>query len=263
MKYKTLLFFISLFSYNAFCTENIQLIKKFSNSNYFDDWDYSIFPHNLEGGFGKKQLQNSIDKMDANLSKTWIAKEDFHNNILSCRLKNNISSQDGNIVFVTSKNNCPNKSKYSTAYLDYYKDVHYGYYQARIKSASKGINNAFWFKSDNGYEIDIAEIHSPNIINITIHKWIDGKPLSYGFIFKTKSNLSSEFHLYGLKWQTDNMIFYFDNEPILRVSGFGDNIYAGTLKLSTAVSRYSGYDSKFKIDKNMTVSNVIVAPTSE
>ncbi|HBU7186428.1 TPA: family 16 glycosylhydrolase, partial [Klebsiella pneumoniae] len=91
----------------------------------------------------------------------------------------------------------------------------------------------------------------------------DGKPLSYGFIFKTKSNLSSEFHLYGLKWQTDNMIFYFDNEPILRVSGFGDNIYAGTLKLSTAVSRYSGYDSKFKIDKNMTVSNVIVAPTSE
>lgn len=106
MKYKTLLFFISLFSYNAFCTENIQLIKKFSNSNYFDDWDYSIFPHNLEGDFGKKQLQNSIDKMDANLSKTWIAKEDFHNNILSCRLKNNISSQDGNIVFVTSKNNC-------------------------------------------------------------------------------------------------------------------------------------------------------------
>lgn len=56
MKYKTLFFFISLFSYNAFCTENIQLIKKFSNSNYFDDWDYSIFPHNLEENFEKKTV---------------------------------------------------------------------------------------------------------------------------------------------------------------------------------------------------------------
>ncbi|ENZ7340279.1 glycoside hydrolase family 16 protein [Klebsiella aerogenes] len=261
MKYKVLFFFTSLFSYNAFCAENIQLIKNFSTSNYFDGWGYSIFPHDLEKSVEKKQFQNSNDKIDVNLSKTWIAQNDFHNNILSCRLKDNITSLNGDIIFVTSKYNCPNKSKYSTAYLDYYKSIHYGYYQARIKSASKGINNAFWFKSNNGYEIDIAEIHSPNIINVTIHKWIDGKPLSYGFIFKTTSNLSNEFHLYGMEWKTDNMIFYFDNKPILRVFGFGDNIESGTLKLSTAVSRYSGYDSKFRIDKNMTVSNVIVTPT--
>lgn len=263
MKYKLFSFFILFFSHNVLCAENIQLIKKFTNSNYFDSWGYSIFPHELQVGGKNKQLRSINEKMDAKLFKTWIPKEDFHNNILSCRLRDNISSLNGNVVFNTSKNNCPNKSKFSTAYLDYYKNIHYGYYQAKIKSASKGVNNAFWFKSNNGYEIDIAEIHTPNIINITIHKWIGGKPLSYGFIFKTKSNLSDDFHLYGLKWQTDDMIFYFDNVPVLRVYGFGDSIDAGTLKLSTAISRYSGYDSNFRIDKNMIVSSVAVEPSFE
>lgn len=258
MKCNILIFFCVVVNINISSASEVRLVRNFSTSSYFKNWEFSLYPEpdsSLNSLMERNHLETTVH---ANLLKSWIPINDFHDNILSCRLISNILLRKEGVVFNTSKNDCQNNASYSTAYMNYYKSTKYGYYEAKIKAASKGINNAFWFKSKNGYEIDIAEIHSPNTINITIHKWINGKNLSYGFIFKSNANLNEGFHKYGFMWKPEYMIFYFDDMPILKISGYSKDIESGTLKLSTAVSKYSGYDSNFTINKHMIVSYVTV-----
>jgi beta-glucanase (GH16 family) len=46
----------------------------------------------------------------------------------------------------------------------------YGFFGAYIKIADvSGLNKAFWLVTEDHFEIDIAEIHFPNDVRLTLH----------------------------------------------------------------------------------------------
>lgn len=96
----------------------------------------------------------------------------------------------------------------------------YGYFEMRAKIPSgKGLWPAFWlYSSEPGHsdEIDIMEAigHDPHTIHMTQHYW-DWR------LQKTKSihgqhtgiDYSKDFHLYGMWWTPEKIVWYVDGTP--------------------------------------------------
>jgi len=75
------------------------------------------------------------------------------------------------------------------------------------------------------FEIDINEGHYPNKVNTAIHNWsditvdADGKSThpSWGKSFHYENiDFSKEYHIFGLEWTKDEIIFYLDRKEIRR-----------------------------------------------
>ena len=93
----------------------------------------------------------------------------------------------------------------------------YGYIEASMKMPkSKGFWPAFWtLPGEGGWppEIDIHEFLSSHERRVTgaYHYGEGGEDLhSYGIFHYTGSDLSEEFHRYGLEWAPDHLSWYFD-----------------------------------------------------
>lgn len=110
----------------------------------------------------------------------------------------------------------------------------YGYYEARMKAANAASSSSFWFQAppENGLrsvELDVCElvgnpIHDnakfPNYdrrIPINTHYFPPGGDYSNPFKHTASSRLADAFHVYGVDWQADKIIFYFDGAEIHRI----------------------------------------------
>ena len=98
----------------------------------------------------------------------------------------------------------------------------YGYFEASYKYAPlTGLNNSFWLSTPGwisvpgGHEMDINEGHYPNKVNAQIHyNNASGKhSIAFGNRWNTgTTNLSDDFHTYGVYWTTDKLGWTFDND---------------------------------------------------
>ncbi len=121
----------------------------------------------------------------------------------------------------------------------------YGFFEARMKIANiTGINNAFWITTDDSYEFDVAEVHYPNTVDITLHRWPgkhpELKPVSVGFATKYNANLADGFHDYGVLWTPTELVFEVDGAPVAALDT--DNYIKGpaVVRFATAVTTYGG-----------------------
>lgn len=105
----------------------------------------------------------------------------------------------------------------------------YGYFEARIKAASvwPGVCPAFWLYNNHPRhwtEIDIAEltneINDPKVLAATTHVW---KLLGETEATKTRQGRHrpklgfdprDEYHVYGLEWTKESVIWYVDNQAV-------------------------------------------------
>lgn len=98
----------------------------------------------------------------------------------------------------------------------------YGYAEARMKfPPGDGLWPAFWMLPANGSwppEIDAMEEQggAPMLDYATIHwgKQIHGHHPHSSTAFNTGVDLSADFHTYGVDWQPDHVIWYFDGKVI-------------------------------------------------
>ena len=66
------------------------------------------------------------------------------------------------------------------------------------------------------FEIDINEGHYPDEINMNIHNW-SGKHWAKAKHMKVDgAKLAEEFHTYGLEWNKDELIWYYDGKAVRR-----------------------------------------------
>ena len=133
-----------------------------------------------------------------------------------------------------------------------YQDFKYGYFECRYKyAAAAGINNSFWiwtrdprWKPEEGrpFEIDINEGHYPSGYTNNVHEWMgtmtlmelisaDGGAATYPDI-----DFSQEYHLFGVDWEEDEIIFYLDRKETRRVKNEFCHS-AAPVRLSAAVFR--------------------------
>jgi beta-glucanase (GH16 family) len=142
----------------------------------------------------------------------------------------------------------------------------FGFFEARMKIANAtGINNAFWLVTEDGFEIDIAEVHYPGTVRTTLHNhndyqpiqgdnnWSKGKSDSVGFNNKFSDDLSESYHDYGVLWTPKEIIFEVDGEPINVIVTNGAIKGGADIRFSTAVMDYAGKIPVHPENHDMTV----------
>lgn len=94
----------------------------------------------------------------------------------------------------------------------------YGYFEIRAKvPAGKGLWSAFWLMPSTHKskpEIDVMEVlgHLPDMLKMHVH-YRDDDGESHGPGSESKvQDMSQDFHVIGVDWQRDAIIWYFDGE---------------------------------------------------
>ncbi len=183
----------------------------------------------------------------ARLTSDWDLVSDDPSTLKSCRRpENDTVGENGLVLKIMPATYCHNHSAIaSTGSMISKKKFGYGFYEARMKISNvSGVNNAFWLTTDDNYEIDIAEVHYPNIVDLTLHRWPGSdkniKHVSVGFVTKFNTNLSQAFHDYGVLWTPSEILFEVDGVPVAAV--MTNNYIKGPaeIRLSTAITSFAG-----------------------
>jgi hypothetical protein len=135
----------------------------------------------------------------------------------------------------------------------------YGYWEARYRYAkTPGLNNAFWMihntSGNDGFEIDVNEGHYPNEVNATLHQ---SGVADDSTRYLAPVDLSQDFHVYGCKWDAQQVIYYMDGKEIARKPNKKANLPVPAM-LSTAVLPWAGAPSDTLNGKGMDVDWVRV-----
>jgi len=99
----------------------------------------------------------------------------------------------------------------------------YGYFEIRMRlPAGKGFWPAFWLLPvpDKSQEIDIVEFigDQPHTFHNAVHSHATGILKTIGNSHQTGGDLTRDYHTYGMDWQADKIIFYFDRTRIFEVT---------------------------------------------
>lgn len=150
--------------------------------------------------------------------------------------KENSRIENGNLVIETKKETY-NGSNYTSARLKTMGtgDWKYGKFEIKAKiPQGRGVWPAIWLlPTENIYgnwpksgEIDIMEYvgYEPNTIYATIHT--ENYNHELGTQIGTEKRVEkpfNEFHIYGLEWFEDSLVFLFDNERFYKIEKNSDN----------------------------------------
>ena len=149
-------------------------------------------------------------------------------------LPQNVSLKDGALNIKLDKGT-PDELKghagydYTSGYMTTIGRTGYGYYEIEAKPAFSEFDNAFWLADtgdpDNGLEIDIFEMgphtkeyHATDFM--TAHVWGEhGDKRHWGYLvaYKTPWEIGADFHIYGLEWTKDYLIWYIDGSPVRKL----------------------------------------------
>ena len=177
-------------------------------------------------------------------SNEWSVESGSPSHILSSRWPENVKVENGLLQLLTKKENRGGK-EWTTGYIWSRFRQQYGYFEARLRiGAATGLNNAFWLMTPNRttdpvhFEIDITESHFSRRHTFTLHNW-SGTHTATGKLWTSPFDLSDDFHVYGLEWNAQELIFYHDGQEVGRQPcAFCRD--SSPLRLSSAVGAWTG-----------------------
>jgi beta-glucanase (GH16 family) len=153
----------------------------------------------------------------------WIVDKTIHGTpgLLSTRQPENLVIENGICHFVVKEQERLKGFPWTTAGI-ITKTFHqeFGYFEVRMRyGAASGLNNAFWLDAATPnpvhFEIDINEGHYPSQVNVTVHDWAAGNIMHQARL-AVPGKLSDAFHIYGLLWTPDLLIWFMDGKEIHR-----------------------------------------------
>lgn len=96
----------------------------------------------------------------------------------------------------------------------------YGYFEIRADMPEeRGVWPAFWLLPEDGSwppELDVVEMRGqdPNTVHVTVHSNETGKQTSVATAVSVSD--TKGFHTYGVLWQEDEIVWYFDDVAVAR-----------------------------------------------
>ena len=239
-KFKPLYFF--LFSSVFFSTKTLSQNNKLPISKINGNWV-------LDQKFSDEFNTNSIDQ-----TKWWDFNPQWHGRRPAHFARSNVKLRKGKLVLtakelnekkVSAENKARGYDKYSTAIVKSKKRSFYGYYEAKAKSMSAGVCNAFWLYDpldesakyiggEYSEEIDIFEVfgraskkENHRAYYAAVHRY--ETPYVESLVNKKKYKLEnryrklvvdydffSEYHIYGFLWTPDELIWFLDGKEVFR-----------------------------------------------
>jgi hypothetical protein len=180
---------------------------------------------------------------DGEFRSQWLVQLDDRSDLKSCRQPASVAvSPTGLTLKTLNATGC--HARYSTGSVLSKAKYSFGLFEASIKIADiGGMNNAFWLTTDDKFEIDIAEVHYPNDVRITLHNnnnWSPDPSHAVGFDRKFADNFSAGYHDFGVLWTARDMIFEIDGEPVAAIDTEGSVKGPATVRFSTALGNFGG-----------------------
>ena len=239
-KFKPLYFF--LFSSVFFSIKTLSQNNKLPVSKINGNWV-------LDQKFSDEFNTNNIDQ-----AKWWDFNPQWHGRRPAHFARSNVKLRKGKLVLtakelnekkVSAENKARGYDKYSTAIVKSKKRSFYGYYEAKAKSMSAGVCNAFWLYDpldesekyiggEYSEEIDIFEVfgraskkENHRAYYAAVHRY--ETPYVESLVNKKKYKLEnryrklvvdydffSEYHIYGFLWTPDELIWFLDGKEVFR-----------------------------------------------
>ncbi len=147
----------------------------------------------------------------------------------SAQKPENVSAQDGRLVFAVKKEDADDKHYTGTGVISK-RAFQYGYYESRFKiPPGAGWHTSFWLQKhdgsggtnpqDSAQELDICESDSvsPTHYSVNVHKWNPKPHVSMGFKKVPTPDLSAGFHVFGCEFTPDTVKYFFDGELVQTV----------------------------------------------
>jgi hypothetical protein len=183
--------------------------------------------------------------------------------LTSCRRpENDVASPDGLQLRTRVATDC--KAQWSTGSIISKQHFQFGFYEATIKAADiDGMNNAFWLVTEDHFEIDVCELHFPNINRMTLHNnnKIDGSfPPAVGFDSRFSHYFYSQFHDIGVLWTPTDVIYEVDGLPVAAIRTSNSIHGATDIRFSTALMDYAGKVPDHPEGHHMYVKSLRVLP---
>jgi len=170
----------------------------------------------------------------ADLLKVWVSQNGPNSHIICSRWEENIEV-GGGVVRLVNRKESRGGQDWTSGSMWTKRNFQYGYFECRYKyAAATGTNNSFWIMTRQGdpepkigkrFEIDINEGHYPNKVSSNIHNWTDIAHRADGTRIHFSSgksatfdnyDFSKDYHLFGLEWTEDELVFYVDRKEIRR-----------------------------------------------
>jgi beta-glucanase (GH16 family) len=198
------------------------------------------------------------------LQAKWSLQSDDNPGLRSCRRPASVAATTGGLILRTlAAADC--RVRWSTGFMISRTKQRFGFFEAAMKIADiSGMNNAFWLVTDDGFEIDIAEVHYPNDIRLTLHNnnnWDTEKNdrnHAVGFDSRFRDDFSSAFHDYGVLWTATEIIFEIDGEPTAAITTNGAITGAADIRFSTALADWAGKVPDHPEGHGMTIKSLRV-----
>jgi beta-glucanase (GH16 family) len=194
----------------------------------------------------------------ADLDKHWMFQNGPSGHILCSRWRENVVVANG-VCRLENRKEKRGGQDWTSGSLWTKREFQYGYFECRYRyAAATGTNNSFWLMSTGQvsdgkkrFEIDINEGHFPSEVATNIHNHsnvtvVNGKrthPTSsrkYPFDAKHGNyNFARDFHVFGLEWTQQALVFYVDGKEIRRET----NVFChspASVWLSEAIISWAG-----------------------
>lgn len=190
--------------------------------------------------------EDAFSGVTADLDANWNFQNGPSGHILCSRWRENAVVTNG-LCRLLNKKETRGGQDWTSASLSTKRQFTYGYFECRYRyGAATGLNNSFWLMTRGGttntpgrFEIDINEGHFPDSVNMNIHNW-SGKHWAKSKVWKAKGHdLSQAFHVYGLEWSENALVWLFDGAEIRRETNAICHSQAPVL-LSSAIMKWAG-----------------------
>lgn len=207
----------------------------------------------------------STDFRDAQkLADEWQLQSEDAPNMKSCRRPENAVATPGGLQLRTRvATNC--KAQWSTGYIISKRHFRFGYFEAEIKAADiDGLNNAFWLVTEDHFEIDITELHFPNINRMTLHNnnsWDtikDDALHAVGFNSLFNVDFFRQYHAIGVLWTPTDIVYVVDGEPVAAIRTSKSIHAAADIRFSTALMEHAGKIPEHPEGHHMSVKSLRV-----
>ena len=188
-------------------------------------------------------FQDEFNVSSDELDKHWHFQNGPSGHILCSRWRENVVVENG-LCRILNRKESRGGQEWTSGSMWTKRQFKYGYFEARYRFApATGLNNSFWImtitphtpKASNApaaagqapptsitpeqpgrFEIDICEGHWPDKINMNIHNW-SGKHWAKPKVYRAEGkDLSRDFHVFGLLWSADELVWFFEGREIRR-----------------------------------------------
>ena len=183
------------------------------------------------------------------LLKVWESANQSYTHIVCSRWEENVEVT-GNTVKLVNRKESRGGQDWTSASIWTRQDFQYGYFECRYKYAgATGTNNSFWIMTRSEapeptvgkrFELDINEGHYPNEVNCTIHNW-SAQPhqSTHTDLAYEGHDFSQEYHVVGLEWTEQDIIFFFDGKEVWRQKN-EFSFSPAPILLSEALTKWAG-----------------------